>query len=549
VTATVSAPVVAPAVTRRASDSLAGIGAMVRLVVRRNRVRLVVWFVVLVGLFANVVATFTETFATQEALDDYAVLSNTPSIKALTGLAAAPDTLGGAVWTKIWMTCALSLAFGVVFLVTRNGRGDEEAGRTELLRSRMLGVHAYSVASWLVNGALCILVGLGVAAASAAGGLDPDGAGITGSMVLGASIAGVGLVALGFGAVAGQVVSTSRGANALGSAVLGGFYLLRMAGDLGDGRLTWASPIGWGQEMQPWGANRWWPLGLMVLAAAAFLAVAWWLEGRRDLGAGLLPERQGPAAARARYASPLGLGLRLQRGPVIGWTITMVLWALMFGSVVEAMTDLMEDADSPMAAAVGGTGVDAMLSLLAMMIAMVATVFALQSAATLRGDEASGIIEPQLAGAVSRRRWALERLLIPAVGTAVLLALGGACMGYGYGQLIDDPGQAGRLAIAALVFWPAVMVLVGIAVALFGWLPRLAIPLTWGVLAAMWFVVILGDALHLPEWLVEGLPFAATPHLPLESMSWTPLVAMTLLAAVLAWSGIDRFARRDVQPG
>ena len=111
-----------------------------------------------------------------------------------------PNTLGGAVWTKIWMTCALSLAFGVVFLVTRNGRADEELGRTELLRSRMLGLHAYSVASWSVNAALCVAVGVGIALVSAAGGLDPAGAGITGSLIVGASMTGVGLVAIGVGA-------------------------------------------------------------------------------------------------------------------------------------------------------------------------------------------------------------------------------------------------------------------------------------------------------------------------------------------------------------
>ncbi|WP_162242699.1 hypothetical protein [Cellulomonas sp. Leaf395] len=32
------------------------------------------------------------------------------------------------------MTIALGLAIGVAFLVTRNGRADEEVGRTELLR-------------------------------------------------------------------------------------------------------------------------------------------------------------------------------------------------------------------------------------------------------------------------------------------------------------------------------------------------------------------------------------------------------------------------------
>ena len=540
---------VAPTVRRPAADTLAGAGTMLRLVLRRNRVRLAVWWVVLVGLFAYVGAYYTDVFDTQAALDDFAALSNTPAIKALTGLAAAPDTLGGAVWTKIWMTCALSLAFGVVFLVTRNGRADEELGRTELLRSRVLGLHAYSAASWLVNAVLCVAVGAGVALASAAGGLDPAGAGITGSLVVGASVAGVGLVALGVGALAGQVTSTSRGANALGSVVLGVFYVLRMVGDLGDGRLTWVSPVGWGQEMRPWGANRWWPFALLVALAGALLAVAARLEARRDLGAGLMPERPGPAGAPARYATPLGLALRLQRGPVIGWSVTVVLSALLFGSVVEAMTDLLDDAGSSTTAMIGGTGVDALLSLLVVMIAMVTTVFALQSAVSLRADEASGIVEPQLAGALSRSRWALQRLLIPAVGTAVLLLVGGAGMGAGYGSVIGDPGQTSRLAVAALAYWPAVMVLVGVAVALFGWLPRLAIPLTWGVLAAMWFIVLIGDALHLPGWLLDALPFSATPTQPLEPLTWTPLVVMTVVAAALIWSGLDRFARRDVIPG
>ena len=81
------------------------------------------------------------------------------------------------MWSKIWITCALTLAFGVVFLITCSGPVDEEVGRTELLRSRMLGRHAYSAASWLVNAVLCVAGGAGVALASAASGLQPAGAG------------------------------------------------------------------------------------------------------------------------------------------------------------------------------------------------------------------------------------------------------------------------------------------------------------------------------------------------------------------------------------
>jgi ABC-2 type transport system permease protein len=65
----------------------------------------------------------------------------------------------------------------------------------------------------------------------------------------------------------------------------------------------------------------------------------------------------------------------------------------------------------------------------------------------------------------------------------------------------------------------------------------------------MWFVVLIGEALHLPSWVLDLRPFSATPYVPYEPLTWTPLILMTLSAAVLAWVGLDRFARRDVQLG
>lgn len=542
-------PVAAPTATRQAADAFAGFRTMVHLILRRNRIRLAIWLVVLVGMFAFIAAYFKDFLPTQASLDDYAALSDTPGIKALTGLSSAANTLGGAVWTKSWMTIVLSLAIGMAFLVTRSGRADEEVGRSELLRSRVLGVHAYSSASWLVNGLLCVAVGLGIALASAANGLDPAGTGITGSLIMGASIAGVGLFGVGVGAVAGQVAATSRGANALASVVILGFYVLRMVGDLGNGALTWASPIGWGEQMQAYGGNKWWPFLLLLALTAVLLTGASLIEATRDHGAGLLPEKAGPSSAPARLSSPLGLGLRLQRGPMIGWRIAVLLAALLFGSVVDAMNTLISDAGAGLSDVLRGTGVPALLSLLAGLIGVISAVFAIQSTVSLRADEASGILEPQLAGALSRTRWALERLLIPAVGSAVLLLVGGGVLGAVHGSTISDPSQAATMAGAALAYWPAVMVLVGVAVALFGWLPRVAIPVAWGVVAATYFAMMLGEVFGLPTWLLDALPFSAVPYLPLEPMSWTPLVVMTAIAGLLVWTGLARFARRDVQVG
>lgn len=541
--------------SRRRADGFAGLGTMARLVLRRSGVRLIVWLVVLVGMYQYIVSYYKTAFPTQQSLDDFAALSNTPGIRALTGLSPAANTMGGAVWTKGWMTVVVALAIGVLFLVTRSGRADEEAGRTELLRSRVLGVHACSVASWLVTGGLCVAVGVFVSLVSIGGSLDPQGSGVAGSLILGASIAGVGLVGVGVGALAGQVSSTSRGANTLGSVAILVFYALRMIGDLGDGRLSWASPIGWAEQMQPYSGNRWWPLLLLLALAAALLAVAGRLEARRDFGAGLLPQRAGKAGAPARYATPLGLALRLQRNPILGWTVAVLLAGLLLGSVVQAMTKLLSDAGSSTEKLLRGTGVSALLALLVSMIALVTIVFAVQTTMSLRSDEASGIIEPQLAGALSRRRWSLQRLIIPTVWSAVLLALGGYLIGAAdaaaLGGSSESSGlaQGGRLALAALAYWPAVMVFVGLAVLLWGYLPRVSTPITWGVMAATWFLTMFGEVFRLPHWFLAAMPLSATPYQPLRPMAWTPLLVMTLIALAMTWIGLDRFARRDIQPG
>lgn len=514
---------------------MTGLSTMIRLVLRRNRVRLVVWLVVLVGMYQYIVSYYKQTFTTQASLDEFAALSASPGMRAITGLSPAANTMGGAVWTKGWMTVALAIAIGMVFLVTRSGRADEETGCTELLRSKALGVHAYSAAAWLVYGTLSLLVGAGLTAVSWAGGF-----GASGSLVLGGATFGAGLVGLGVGALAGQLAATSRGANSLGSAVIVVFYMLRMSGDMGDGALTWASPIGWAQQMQPYAANRWWPFALLVLLAAALLWVAWVLEARRDFGAGLLPQRHGASHAPARWATPLGLELHLQRNPIMGWTLAVALSGLMFGSVVTAMTDLLDDTN--VAALLRGEGVKALVSLLVSMMALLTLVFAIQITVSLRKDEATGLVDAQITRAVSRARWALERLLIPAMWSAVLLPLGGAVIAASY-----DRSQVGRLALAALAYWPAVMVLVGLSVFLWGFAPRLSTPTAWGLMAAMWFLTMFGEVFRLPEWFLNAMPLAATPYMPFEEMSWTPLVVMTAIACALTAAGVWRFTTRDIQ--
>src|SRR5690606_40717531 len=109
--------------------------------------------------------------------------------------------------------------------------------------------------------------------------------------------------------------------------------LLRAAGDVGDGTLSWASPIGWAQKARPYAGDRWWPLLLLAALAAATLALAVFLTGRRDVGGGLVPPGPGPAHASPALGRPLGLATRLQRGSVIWWSVGVAALGTAYGAV------------------------------------------------------------------------------------------------------------------------------------------------------------------------------------------------------------------------
>ena len=71
--------------------------------------------------------------------------------------------------------------------------------------------------------------------------------------------------------------------------------------------------------------ERWWvfllPLGLTVV----LVALAFWLETLRDVGAGLRASGNGVATAAPSLSGAVGLSWRLVRVSVIGWTVGIVI--------------------------------------------------------------------------------------------------------------------------------------------------------------------------------------------------------------------------------
>ena len=217
-------------------------------------------------------------------------------ISALVGPARSIDTVGGFTAWKCLTVLAITGSVWGLLTATKLLRGEEDAGRWELLlagRTTRRGAGAQALVG-LATGGLAMLV---VAARRhrhrrtlAEGRLleraPPPIFAI-------AAVAGAAMF-LAVGAVTSQLCATRRQASSYAAAVLGASYALRMVADSGTGLgwLRWLTPLGWVEELQPLTAPN-----PVALAPIAGLVLA--------LGVARGPHRGAEGPRRERPAGPL----------------------------------------------------------------------------------------------------------------------------------------------------------------------------------------------------------------------------------------------------
>lgn len=547
--------------TRTLTGTLTGTPRLVRLAVRRDRVVLPVWIGSIAALAWAVVASYQDTVPTPTDRVATATFSaGNPLARVFDGPASGTE-LGAMAMVEGWKMLAILTALMAAQTVVRHTRQDEETGRAELLGSAVVGRHARLVAALAVAFGASIAVGVVSAVAIAA----PTGLGWSGAWAVGMAAAGMGWVFAAIAAVAAQVFSTARGANAVAGGALGVAFLLRAAGDVtgtvrADGVFvesrwpSWLSPYGWGQQVRPYAEDNWWIAWLFVALALALVAVAFRLADRRDVGLGMVPPRAGPARASAALTSPLGLAWRLQRGILLVWTVGLAGFGAAFGSIGDSVEDYIADNESMrqmlQELVPGGEIVDLYYVFTMAMIGVAAGGYVVQALLRMRAEEVSGRVEPLLATSVGRHQWLASHVVIVAGGTALVLLGTGLAAGLSYGAASGRWAEGvGDLVAAAAVQVPAALALGGFVVAAFGLLPRWAGPVTWFALAAALVMGQLGTLFELPQWLLDVSPFTHVPLVPAEPFSATPVLWLSAAALALGAVGFAAFRRRDLAIG
>lgn len=526
------------------APELVGTGALTRFALRRDRVRIAVWIIAILLLVLSTVGSIKGLYPTQRDLDIAARASqdNAAAI-AFNGPPQALDTLGGQIAFQIGAFGLVTVGLMSLLMTGRLTRGEEEAGRLEVLRSLPIGPNAPTVSAFLAVAGMSVVVGALVALLLVGLGLPG-----TGSIVFGLSFALLGLFFVGVTLVAAQVSDNTRVVYGIAGAVLGASFLLRAVGDIGDGSLSWLSPIGVAQKTRPYAGDVWWPFAVLLVTTAALFGFAGALARRRDVGAGFVAPRPGPPHAAPRLGSGIGLAVRLQRGTVLAWAGTMLFFGVAYGSVADSINEFVKDNKNLtdlIAAQGGGSIVDSYLAMSFRVLALLGAGFAIQATLRLRSEESSLRAEQLLANPLSRTRWAAGHLAVALAGSVVILLVSGLSMGLTDAAVTGDRDVVLRALEGSLAYAPATWMLIGITIALIGFVPRAA-PAAWGVLTAGFVVGVFGQLLDLRQWASDLSPFQHVPQLPAADFTVLPLLILTALAAALTAAGLFGLRRRDL---
>ncbi|KML36599.1 ABC transporter permease [Cytobacillus firmus] len=519
-----------------------------KFIFRLDRLRIPIWVLALTFFPIIVPTAFKGLYNSQQERDAMAQTMANPAMTAMTGPADLSNyTIGVMTAHQMLLMTAAVTGLMSILLVTRHTRADEEDGRLELLRSLPVGRLSYLNATLLTVSSACI--GLALINGFGLYALGIESMDLEGSLLYGAALGAAGLFFAGVTAVFAQASDSSRGTIGYSIAVLLISYLFRAITDISNESLSWLSPLAWVTKAEVYDSNNWWPIVLMAAAAIVLFAAANYLNAIRDLDRGFFPSMPGKQYASRFLQSPIGLALRLQRTGIISWAIGMFVLGASYGSVLgdlesffsenEAMKQLLKPTE-------GVTLVEQFIPMLMIVISLMATIPPVMAMNKLRGEEKKERIVHLLSKAVSRSKLLGSYLVISVINGFLMISLAALGLWAAGTSVVEGGLSFGMIFGAALSYYPAMLVMISLAVFLIGFLPKFT-GFIWLYVLYSFIVLYLGGLFQFSDWIGSISPFGHVPQAPIEEFSIVPLLLLCLAAGVLALAGFIGFNSRDIE--
>jgi ABC-2 type transport system permease protein len=474
-------------------------------------------------------------------------MAGNPIERILLGPPAALDDPGGFT---VWRTGTGVLVFASVWIMlatTRITRGEEDAGRWNLLlagRLRMADVVVRCLAALVGSAAL---IGVAVAAGLLAARTE-----LAGTVTYAVGITCVALTFATTALLAAQVMPGRSGATGLTVAALGVGLALRMIAD-GSHQLAWlawATPFGLAARTAPYADNRIVPLIVLgafpiVLAGAALFAAR-----HRDLGEGIVAVSDSRPPKTRSLQSMGGFALRRSARTTLGWATGIAAFFILTGALLASVLEYFQTnpriAELAAAAGVSGLGsVNVFAAALFGLLPVPTGLYAAMRLATMVTDEKAGRWTLLFAQPVSRARLVSAELAVT-VGGVVALHCTAAVAIWSGAKITGAPLQfAGSLA-GALNSVPVALLAAAAAAVGVGWLPSAAGALGALPIAGGFLVNVIMQTTHAPRWIANLSPWTHLAAVPETPPHWAATISFLLIGAILTALGVYGYVRRDL---
>ena len=538
---------------------MSGLGALLRLRLRRDAVQLTIWTAAMALLTYGSSVGVTENFGTLEERSSLLALAvANPVILLFRGLPSGTDE-GAFIVFLVLPFLAMLAALMASFLAVRHTRAEEETGRAELAAATPAGRFVPFVAT-LVHGALaCAVLGIAAAVALIASGLS-----VTGSLFTGAAVALTGLVFLSVGLFAAQLFFSARAANSLTVMLLVGTFILGGVGNalgtpddtltrMESSPLAWVSPFVWAENSRPFADDNTGPLLLALAVSVVLVGGAVALQAARDVGSGVLAARPARAEASALLSGPVGLVWRLSAGSLVAWAVG----AAAVGALSTSLASVVEEvaSDNPAVQAIlqrlaaEGSMDQGLIVTFFVMVGVLAACFGVQTVQRARQEETHGTAEPTLGTPVNRARW-LGAFLVVAITGIVLII--GAAVATAAIALTATGGDSSLIADAVVVGAGqglAAAVFTAVTAIVFTLAPRLTIGLGWSVVLVAACLALFGAIFGIDDDIVALSPFAAVPVPHGDGVDANGVVWLVAAALIGAAASLTLMRRRELAPG
>lgn len=491
-----------------------------------------------------------KTTAERRRLADAFASSHAAS--ALFGPASDLQSVAGFTVFKVSMTLMVVGAVWGLLTSTRLLRGEEDAGRWELLVSgwttrglgsaqAMAGLAAGAAALWAVTALVTVVAGRAPSVAF----------GVAACLYLALALVAAAVMFLAVGAVTSQLAATRRRAAGYAAVVLGVSYGLRMVGDAGTGThwLVWLSPLGWVEQLQPLTRPRPWALVPIAAFVAVSAVVAVVLARHRDVGSSTWPDRSAAPPRLAGLSGPTALAARLAASPALWWSAGTALAGLLMGIVAKAAgTTIVGSSVHEVLSRLGapGTGTTAFLGVTFLMLAIVIALEAASLAGAARVEEAAGRLDHLVAAPVGRARWIWGRVLVATVALVASGVAAGAFTWVGTVTQGSGPSLATALGAGLNIVPPAFFVL-GAGVLALGLRPRWTTAVVYSVLGWSALVTLVGGFFAQDHWVLDTSLFHQMASAPAVAADWRTDGVMVAIGVVSMLCGAVALRRRDVQ--